>query len=230
MGVDCDWKIPIEGSLESYHLEEVHPGTFGAGPDESETDHDIRQSGTSFSTDKRDSSPLARLEERMIRFLTGDFNPTYRHVHAFPNLLATFTDSMSLVYQIRPLGLARSQMTLIGFTPRSKRRGFVGRAFERGLGRAAARMAQKVLSEDAEVFPKVQNGLKYSEGPRILGRCEERIHAFQSFWSDTLSSDSSGARDGSSGGCDSVTAPLRRSNSFTRWRRRHQQVIPNCVR
>lgn len=187
----CDWKIPIEGSLESYHLAEVHPGTFGEGPDEENSDHELRDTGTAFETKKRDGSVLAKIEESVIRLITGEFNPTYRHAHVFPNVLATFTDSMSLVYQLRPTGLRRCRMTLIGFTPRAKRASIMGDMVAWAVGHAAARMAQRVLSEDTMIFPKVQAGLDGSVSPRILGRCEERIHAFQEFWRKTLSQPSS---------------------------------------
>lgn len=182
----CDWKVPIEGSLESYHLAEVHPNTFGEGPDESASDHTIRDSGTQFETSKRDASPLAKLEERMIRLITGDFDRRYRHIHVFPNVMATLTGTISLIYQIHPTACGHCRMTLLGYTPLATRGSMMGRAVAWSIGRAAARLAQKVLGEDADVFPLVQTGLESAVTPRILGRCEERIHAFQSHWKNTL--------------------------------------------
>ena len=182
----CDWKIPIEGSLESYHLAEVHPGTFGEGPDEAASDHLLRPSGTQFQTSKRDASPLAKWEERLIRMITGEFDRRYRHVHVFPNVMATFTGTISLIYQINPTACGHCRMSLIGFTPLATRASMMGRIMAWSIGRAASRLAQKVLCEDAEIFPLVQNGLRSAVSPRILGRCEERIHAFQSHWLSTL--------------------------------------------
>ncbi|TWU08317.1 aromatic ring-hydroxylating oxygenase subunit alpha [Stieleria varia] len=186
---DCDWKIPIEGALESYHLAEVHPGTFGEGPDEESTEHLLSVSGTSFETLQRDDSKMARFEENVISMLTGSFDPRYRHVHVFPNLMATLTDTLSLVYQTCPIAPQRCRMTVFGFTPAARQWGILGRGVARWVGWATSYMAMKVLAEDAAIFPEVQSGLNAlataggCQTPRILGRCEERVHAFQSHWS-----------------------------------------------
>lgn len=198
----CDWKIPIEGSLESYHLSEVHSETFGTDPGETASTHELFPWGTRFATDARDDSFLAGVEERVMRYLVGNFGPDYHHVHAFPNIMASFTDTMSLVYQITPVvncatngrggGTPQSKLRVFGFTRKSKRSGPLGRLLSRGLGRSAASMAQKVLAEDAAIFPKVQAGMNaavshdHQTPERIFGRCEERLHAFHVHWNNQM--------------------------------------------
>lgn len=100
----------------------------------------------------------------------------------FPNVMASMTDSMTLVYQIFPLGLKRSRMCVYGFTPRSQRLGWLGKYLAWCLGKSAAWTANRVLQEDAAIFPQVQAGLDAARSPRIFGRIEERIHAFQTNW------------------------------------------------
>ena len=182
----CDWKVPIEGSLESYHLNEIHGDTLGEDPGESNTDHHFKESGTVFSTEFRESSLLANLEEWTIRRIRGSFHPTYRHVHVFPNVMASFTDSLSLVYQIFPDSPQSCRLRVFGFSPRSEEAGLFGNYLGWVLGHAAHRMAIKVLAEDAAIFPHVQQGMSETNNPRIFGRCEERLHAFHQHWHEAI--------------------------------------------
>ena len=182
----CDWKIPIEGSLESYHLDEVHKGTFGSAPSEEDCEHQLTFTGTVFETRARDASLLSTLESTLVKQLTGEFDPLYRHIHAFPNVMASLTDSLTLVYQITPMGLRSSRMHVWGFAPRSRQWGPLGDYFAWWLGKAAARMASRVLDEDAAIFPRVQLGLDAAISPRLFGRSEERLHAFHEAWLNSI--------------------------------------------
>ena len=187
MEYDCDWKIPIEGSLESYHLDEVHAATFGAAPPESECEHTLVDSGTMFSTAARDSSLASKLEAAVVRGVTGKFDPTYRHIHVFPNVMATMTDSLVLAYQIYPTGLRQSRMTVFGWVPKSRRMGPVGKYLGWWFGVFARRMAQRVLAEDAAIFTEVQAGLDAAITNRLFGRSEERLRSFHEYWQTVTS-------------------------------------------
>ena len=151
---ECDWKIPIEGSLESYHLDEVHAGTFGSAPAEADCEHELESSGTVFVTQARGKSLTSKLESAAVRGITGQFDPSYRHLHLFPNVMATITDSLVLVYQIYPTDYRRSRMTVFGWVPRSRRLGPFGRYIGWWLGVFASRMARRVLAEDAAIFTR----------------------------------------------------------------------------
>lgn len=183
----CDWKVPIEGSLESYHLAEVHAATFGNAPAESASKHEIIDSGTAFETDAREPSFLANLEAAIVGATTGRFDPRYRHIHVFPNVMATLTETMTLVYQISPTAHGHCRMDVFGFVRRPERYGVLGRWLHHGIGIAAARLARSVLAEDAAIFSRVQAGMNASASagdrrPRVFGRCEERLDAFGRFW------------------------------------------------
>ncbi|MEM9586535.1 MAG: SRPBCC family protein [Planctomycetota bacterium] len=185
---DCDWKIPIEGSLESYHLDEVHAETFGQDPGEGETEHQLEVFGTRFTTHVRGKSWVARWEERLIRWMIGSFDPAYHHVHLYPGVMASLTETMTLVYQIFPAewsdqrGGSTSRMRVFGFTRRDQQHGWLGKLVERGIGHAAAKLARKVLAEDCQIFPKVQAGMQAARSPRVFGRCEERLTDFHRYW------------------------------------------------
>lgn len=185
----CDWKVVIEGSLESYHLSEVHAETFGSDPGEQNTDHQLRSHGTRFATRSRESTFLSNMEIRLVKYLTGSFDPVYQHIHLFPGIMASFTDSVSLVYQIFPVSPGRSAMEVFGFTCRPRRKDFGRHVVSTIMGRSAKSISRKVLAEDAAIFPKVQRGihaaaLEENPRPRIFGRCEERLHSFHLYWSE----------------------------------------------
>ncbi len=179
---NANWKIPVEGSLESYHLDEVHAKTFGADPGEEASHHELGSKGTWFHTESRGTSLVERMEEASIRWLTGDFNPRYRHLHLFPNLMASLTEAITLVYQIEPVSAQRCEMNVIGLGRVSRRRDLPRRMWAWGMRRASGRIAMKVLLEDAHIFPIVQAGKRNAIDRGVFGRCEERLDAFHQYW------------------------------------------------
>ncbi len=185
---DCqaNWKVLIEGSLESYHLDEIHSQTLGADPGEEQTDHQLLREGSSFQTTWRGSGRAERLEEWSVRFLTGQFDPTYRHVHVYPNLMASYADSLSLIYQIVPITAETSRMQVYGFGRRPTKPGLLRQIWSAGMRRASARIAIKILDEDAAIFPQVQKGKHGAIHAGIFGRCEERLHSFEQYLSARL--------------------------------------------
>ena len=181
----ANWKIPIEGSLESYHLDEVHAGTFGKDPGEEATEHRFTSNGSVFQTSARGDSAAERLEAWSIRWLTGNFHGVYTHLHVYPNLMASLTETITLVYQVQPVAPNRCQMNVYGFgrTPKVGS-GPLKKLWARGMGRVSARIATKILDEDAEVFPRVQDGKNGAVGNGIFARSEERLFSFHQYLTD----------------------------------------------
>jgi len=178
----ADWKIVVEGTLESYHLDEVHPKTFGTDPGEQGTMHIINDGSTVFETDTR---PLDDFEAISLRWLTGDFNRSYRHIHLFPNLMVSLTDTLTLVCQCEPLAPGQSGLRVMGFGRSPRRQDWARRLWAWGMRRVSAKVALKVLAEDAEIFPRVQSGKRKAIDAGIFGRCEERLDAFHRYWANT---------------------------------------------
>ncbi len=179
-----NWKIPIENTLEAYHVPAIHPETFRADPGEERTEHTLGESGTSMRT----TLPFAphsnldawfqRIEGRILGGLIGD-SPTavYQQHHVFPNVLFSFTDMVSLLHVVRPTGpqTCTSVVHQFGRTGKS----VLARQASRLWGRLAAGVTLKILKEDFQLYPDIQRGLNSSQSPGMLGRCEERIHRFQ---------------------------------------------------
>ena len=189
---DANWKIPIEGSLESYHLDDVHAKSFGADadPGEENTEHTIETAFTSFATNHRPTTLMTRLEDAGLETL-GIANPSgrYEQHHLFPNLMLAHLPSMTLVTSVMPTSPTRCELRLWQWGPQPRgsrtRTKLFGPLVARTMGQMASRASVTVLKEDVAIFPSVQAGLAARNDvdlPRgIFGRCEERLAAFHRY-------------------------------------------------
>ena len=57
-------------------------------------------------------------------------------------------------------------------------------------------ITRQILREDMSLFSSLQAGLEASGQQGVLGKCEERIHAFQKFLVQTMEAGGRGRRDG----------------------------------
>lgn len=183
---EANWKIPIEGSLESYHVPFVHPGTFGNDPGETSSEHVMADYGTKFITSFRSPSLLTQLEDWAIRRLGSEPTGVYQHHHIFPNLMITVMDTLTLVMVVSPTGVDSSRGFLWQFGRQPQHRWFFNNNTAYILGKIAAKASLSVLEEDRPVFNELQTGvaaaaIQPTGSDFVLGRCEERLHAFQSF-------------------------------------------------
>ena len=176
---EANWKIPIEGSLESYHVPAVHPNTFGVDPGDANSEHVLKPDYTAFFSSFRQPSLLTAAEDWALRRLGQEPTGRYEHWHVFPNLMFTVMDSLTLAMSVQPGADPRSsRAVLFQFGRQARGRNPVARATAAALGRIAANASLTVLKEDQPLFPKVQRGLDATAGKTIYGRCEERLQAF----------------------------------------------------
>ncbi len=54
------------------------------------------------------------------------------------------------------------------------------------VGMVTANLNKHILKEDLSMFRSIQQGLEHSPHSGILGRCEERIHAFQHYLTESI--------------------------------------------
>ena len=182
-----NWKIPIENSLEAYHVPTVHPKTFVADPGDDRSEHVLLAHRTAFGTllpfspHSRVHALFQRLEGAFIKSLGHKPTNTYRQHHVFPNLLFSFTDAISLAKCILPTGPTSCTATVFQFGRLPRRKGTIMKLWAKLWAWLSASITKKILGEDLEIFGSIQAGLQASSQPGILGRCEERIHHFQEF-------------------------------------------------
>lgn len=182
-----NWKIPIENSLEAYHVPAVHPKTFVEDPGDERSEHLLLAHRTAFGTSlpfsphNRLQGMFQRMEGRFVRSLGYHSTNTYWQHHVFPNLLFSFTDAISLANCVLPTGPTTCSSTVfqLGRLPRCG--GTVMRFWAKLWAKLEASITKKILVEDLEIFGSIQAGLRASNQPGLLGRCEERIHRFQEY-------------------------------------------------
>lgn len=181
-----NWKIPIENSLEAYHVPCVHPNTFREDPGEQRSTHRLERRRTAFQTTfpfsphSRLDAWYQRVEGTVVRTLGVGPTGTYQQHHVFPNLLFSFTDAISLCHCVIPTGARSSQAVVCQFGRSEHWRG-VRRGIASLWGKVAAAVTKRILVEDMALYPDIQRGLERSPHRGVLGRCEERIHAFQAY-------------------------------------------------
>lgn len=195
----ANWKIPVEASLESYHIPEVHPTSFGEDPGEENSEHSFGQYSSSFATSFSNSRLVDRMLKRyeimLLRILGVNFVGRYEHHHVFPNLLISHTDSLNLVQAIRPVTATTSVSEVWQFGRQSRRANPVSRLTASLWGRVTGWLSYQVLKEDIRIFPQVQRGESGATDCSILGRCEERLNAFQKFIVEQYRSAGSGQKE-----------------------------------
>lgn len=178
--VPCNWKIPTENSLESYHTTEVHKHTFGPFPKAAHCVHVLEPTYTTFAT-TTPKTRLRLLEAWMLRELGLPNRHRYEHHLVHPNLQLSSYDSLRLAITTLPLSPTRSLIRTWLFTAHGTKRGLHIWAMRRLIRRASSSLTRRVQAEDISIFPAVQQGLRVSPFPGKLSNREERVHAFQRY-------------------------------------------------
>lgn len=182
-----NWKIPLENSLESYHVPNVHPKTFREDPGDQHSEHLLLANRTAmttslpFSHHSRLDAMFQRLEGRLIAWMGYPVTGRYWQHHVFPNLLFSFTDAISLAHCLIPngpqncIGVVRQ----FGRLPRASGDASFKSLVAKVWGNMAAVLTRRIMLEDQQIFTQIQQGLEGSQKPGVLGICEERIYRFQ---------------------------------------------------
>jgi choline monooxygenase len=182
----ANWKVVVENTLEAYHVPYIHAETFKETPSEQRSEHRFSAEGTSFHStlpfapESRTDAWFQRREGQFLRWLGRPVTSEYSQYHLFPNLLFSVTDAITLSHCVVPTGpdTCRSIVFQLGVCPTEAR---LKRLVCRGWGRMTGWVTQQIMAEDASLFPRIQKGLRSSSVEGVLGRCEERLHSFQSY-------------------------------------------------
>jgi phenylpropionate dioxygenase-like ring-hydroxylating dioxygenase large terminal subunit len=182
---DVNWKVPIENSVEGYHIPAVHPKTFKVAPTAERTTHVLADSWTMYRTPNVAPSMaetvLFAVEGRIARTLGRRPQASYTHFHLFPNVLVSLADMLGLVTTVTPLGATRCALRADLFCYQGEHAGPAKRTLARGWSWVNRVLARTVLGEDFAIYPSIQAGLAASTHRGCLGAIEERVHAFQQY-------------------------------------------------
>jgi len=173
-----NWKLPVENSLETYHIPCLHAKTFRNFPQEENVAHVLTEHYTSFSTDEMDSwvkKAIRRTVKRLGLRLTGRY--THHLVH--PNLIFIGMDVFNMAQLVVPTSATTCRTVVWLFTPHGPRRGPLAWLFVKLTKWLAIAITKAILREDTPIFPDLQRGLEASKFPGVLGTREERVFLLQ---------------------------------------------------
>lgn len=180
-----NWKIPVEIALESYHVPAVHSKTFREDPGSERSHHELHHEYTSlqtklpFATQHWLDSRFQRYEGFYLKWQGVVPSQSYEHIHVLPNLLISLTDAVSLIQFVSPI--ASEQCTVFsrqfGRLPIDK--GPLHKSVSWFWNQLNAKLTQRILVEDQQLYEQIQAGLNGSSNVGVLGICEERIYHFQ---------------------------------------------------
>lgn len=186
--VDVNWKAAVENTLESYHIAEVHPRTFGMWPDERECAHALGTEGSVFSGPGDKRSWVRSLEGHLLRRCGRERSGTYHHVHWHPTFTMAYTDTFVVALSFLPESAVRTRVFVCWMAATGPRNDAIGHA---GLRIWAGRQAGfwlRVIAEDVAMLPRIQSGLNSPvlPGVGLISRREERITHFQRWLLDRV--------------------------------------------
>lgn len=179
---EANWKIPVENTLEAYHIREVHPSTLSRMiPGESHTSHSLDTTSTSLEYDLREHWLTYRLMRRGAKILGAPETNLYLHHHFHPTFVFVRVDLHAYAFSYLPLSATRTRIKAVAYSYRGTRRNPLALATWPISRHWGFKTMKTIVAEDAAIFEKHQRGLRHSPFPGCLGTMEERVHTFQTY-------------------------------------------------
>ena len=180
--LDGNWKLPIENTVESYHILEVHANSFaGVYPQEQWMEHELEHAQTTLRYDSSHEGWIATMQRFALWVLGGELTFRYSHQVVHPNLVFCTTDMFAYVQEIIPCGPDRSRTVLNMYSFRGERRDPFRRWYGRMCGKELKKGILKIMLEDASIYGQQQRGIAASVYQGCIGTREERIYAFHKY-------------------------------------------------
>lgn len=180
----CNWKIPVENTVETYHLPLVHPttlGGFGLIPEEAQK-HWLEDRSTTLVFDLgRDSEPVKKQRQVVGWLGGGTTSDQYVHHHVFPNLVFTTSDLFTYCQVYLPTGPTTSRTLAWMFSLDGTRRNPFARVIAGMVARHGVKANTAIQREDSSVFAAQQKGITATAFTGCIGTREERIWCFHDY-------------------------------------------------
>lgn len=182
--VASNWKIKIENSLESYHVDFVHPATFGQTPEESICEHVLEPRWTSFTTTQQAATKIERGLDRFIHHVARhERDGKYEHFHFYPSVMYGKMALFSFAEAVFPIAPGRTRILAKIFVMPGESDRWQSRLLFRGLRRYGRKFWPIVHAEDTNIMPDIQKGMESGQLPSrgLISVREERLFHFQEF-------------------------------------------------
>jgi phenylpropionate dioxygenase-like ring-hydroxylating dioxygenase large terminal subunit len=181
---DVNWKIKVENSLESYHLEMVHTSTFGQVPKAEECYHELHPRSSRFWTAQEPSGYWQKQLDRIARRLAHtEITDTFEHSIHYPHIMLGSMGLFRWAEMVLPLSATRTWNVMKLYSYGGTSGTLKSRILCWILGQWGKRFLTKVAIEDQGIIGEVQRGhcspAKPSEG--VISVREERCFHFQDY-------------------------------------------------
>ena len=180
---ECNWKIPIENTLESYHIAENHPHWFNGGlPEEIHSEHKLEDNYTTLHY--QSEFEMLVQQRKVSRQLGKQPCNNYRHYHLHPNLVFCMTDSFNYLCSLVPTSPTSVRVRTRMFPLEGPAKGPFPAIVRFFNSRISRKTTKRIFNEDRTLYIGQQKGITSSEHPGVIGTREERIHQFQKYVCD----------------------------------------------
>ncbi|MEQ8787111.1 MAG: aromatic ring-hydroxylating dioxygenase subunit alpha [Pirellulaceae bacterium] len=184
---DCasNWKLPVENTVESYHLPCVHSGVFASVyPSEAAQQHDLHENYSTLRYDLSENKTISFWQRWTAGVLGADSSNIYVHHLVHPHLVITINDLVIYVHVYLPTSPTTTRAIARAYTYRGDRRNPLAWLAARSTAWNTRSGLLKVQLEDAAVMGPAQRGIESSVHRGCIGTREERVYAFQKFVRD----------------------------------------------
>jgi choline monooxygenase len=185
--VECNWKIKIENSLESYHVDSIHPDTFRATPDAEICFHEMEEGWTTYATTQRAVREIDhRLNLLVHRLARKEFDEEYKHYHYYPSMMYGKMGLFTFAETVFPITPSRTRIIARFFVYPGPPGRWGSSILYRALRRWGKQFWPKVAQEDTSVMPDIQKGMQSGQQPSrgLISVREERLFHFQEYIKD----------------------------------------------
>ena len=176
--IAANWKIPVENTLESYHIKCLHHKTIGEHPEEENQHHNFGENFSTLYTVEPKTFP--RICQDVLMGMLG-VKPTHQYTHhlLYPNTMIIGLDPMTMIQTYHPVSPDRHRWEGVLFHRSATH--WTRKWAEWISDPLVTFGAKSVVKEDTPIYPEVQIGLNVSPHPGVIGTIEERLFAFHEY-------------------------------------------------
>lgn len=182
--IDTNWKCKVENSVESYHVDMVHPATFRRAPEPEECEHELAPGWTTYATIQEPPTAWHRLLDRIVnRLAHAERDDEYKHYHFYPHVMFGKMKLFSWMELIIPLSPGRTRVIGKFFCYSGRSGRLISRLLSRGLAKWETGFFETIRDEDCSVLEEVYRGLGAPNQPSegLVSIREERCFHFQKY-------------------------------------------------
>ena len=185
--VEANWKVYIENTIETYHVEAVHPTTLRKIPDAETCEHELYDQGSKLLTHGKEEQ-LDWLDHTVHRLVGKQNDGKYHNLVCYPNFGMGKMSLFSWVDEVLPISPHRMKIVARSFVYAGRSDSWLRPIMFRVLRRWAMNFFSQLVEEDTVVMEAVQRGQSARFRPLggLISAREERIFAFQKYMQTTL--------------------------------------------